>query len=129
MKLTAVSNNPLMQARWADRLDFRFIDGSCRDVLLAARDLCHCGRKLLSHPLSGSVKPNETPYKSILLSGRAGITDSASVELMEKAIITADKFGPVRRNWQTRELEDFQLVDADLIESALESALTDPLNL
>ena len=129
MKLMAVSNNPLMRARWADRLDFRFVDGSYRDVLLAARDLCHCGRRLLSHPLSGSIKPNETPYKSILLSGRAGITDSASVELMEEAVFTADKFGPVRRDWRDRELEDFQLVDADLIESALESALADPLNL
>ena len=129
MKLTVVSNNPLMQARWAERLDFRFVDGSYRDVLLAARDLCHCGRRLLSHPLSGSIKPNETPYKSILLSGRAGITDSASVELMEEAVFTADKFGPVRRDWRDRELKDFQLVDADLIESALESALADPLNL
>ena len=129
MRLTVVSNNPLVRARWADRVEIRFVDGTYRDVLLTVRDLCHAGRLLLSHPLSGSVKPNETPYKSVLLSGTAGKTDADSISLIGDAILCCEKFGPLRRAWREKELEDFQLVDLCLIESALESALEDLRNL
>ena len=126
MKLTVVSNNPLLRAKWADRIALCLVDGGCREVFLAVRDRCHRGARLLSHPLSGSVKPNETPYKSVLLAEAAGGTDAASVMLIEQAIAAADKFGPIRRRWRERELEDFRLVDLCLIESALEAAQSDP---
>jgi len=35
------------------------------------------------------------------------------------------RFGPIRRNWQERELKDFQLVDASLLAGAAESAIAD----
>jgi len=98
------------------------VDGSAAAVLLAVRDLCHRGHRLLTHPLAGSVKPNETPYKSILLSDAASGTDADSVQLIEKAIAVSDQFGPIRRNWRERELLDFQTVDASLLAAALESA-------
>ena len=41
---------------------------------------------------------------------------------------TAEKFGPIRRDWRQRELVDFQLVDLTLIDSAIESAQMDPGN-
>jgi len=120
--LILVSNNPQL-LRYRDRgLSVRYVDGSAAAVLLAVRDLCHRGHRLLTHPLAGSVKPNETPYKSILLSDAAPGTDADSVQLIEKAIAVSDQFGPIRRNWRERELLDFQTVDASLLAAALESA-------
>ncbi len=125
MKVVIFSNNPMVRESYRGRIDVCFVDGSYRDVLIRTRDECHRGHRLLSHPLSGSVKPNETLYKSIMVSKEAARADRESVELMEKAIFTADKFGPVRRNWRERELLDFQLVDLTLIDSAVESAMND----
>ncbi len=125
MKVVIISNNPMVRESYRGRIDVCFVDGSYRDVLIRTRDECHRGHRLLSHPLSGSVKPNETLYKSIMVSKEAARADRESVELMEKAIFTADKFGPVRRNWRERELLDFQLVDLTLIDSAVESATND----
>jgi hypothetical protein len=125
MKVVIISNNPMVRERYLGRIDVRFVDGSYRDVLLTTRDECHLGHRLLSHPLSGSIKPNETPYKSIMISREAERADRESIELMEKAIFTAEKFGPIRRNWRDRELKDFQFVDLTLIDSAVESAMID----
>lgn len=126
MKLLIVSNDPLVRERCPEGVALRFVEGSHRDVLVTVRDLCQSGHCLLSHPLAGSVKPNETPYRSVLLSSDAPGVDPVSVELSGQAVLTAEKFGPVRRSWREKELADFRLIDLTLIESALESALADP---
>jgi hypothetical protein len=36
-------------------------------VLLTVRDHIHSGARLLTHPQAGSVKPYETPYRSVLV--------------------------------------------------------------
>ena len=121
MKYFLITNNPLVRDRLGNDHELIYVDGSFRDVLYAVRDKCHIGHMLLSHPLSGSVKPNETLYKTVMLSKKAGKTDADSVMLIEKAIETVNKFGAVRRNWRERELDDFQVVDLTLIQSAIES--------
>lgn len=121
MKYFLITNNPLARDELQADHELVYVDGSFRDVLYAVRDKCHVGHILLSHPLSGSVKPNETLYKTVMLSKKAGKTDLESVMLIEKAIETAEKFAAVRRNWREREKNDFQLVDLTLIQSAIES--------
>lgn len=125
MKILIISNNPLILRTWDGKIPVRYIDGSAPEVLLAVRDLCHLGYRLLTHPLSGSIKPNETPYKSVLLAGTCCGTDTESILLTENAIDVVQRFGPIRRNWQERELKDFQLVDASLLAGAAESAIAD----
>lgn len=70
----------------------RYMEGEFMDVINAARDLIHKGHKLISHPLTGSVKPKETKYKSILMTADAGAIDMQSLELIENAITTTNKF-------------------------------------
>lgn len=86
------------------------------DVLIAVRDLVHKGHRLLTHPLSGSVKPFETPYKSIAVGAKAGETvDEESLILIGDAIMMAEKFRR-ERHFNERLLADFRLIDRDLIE-------------
>ena len=122
MKFIIMSNNPLVRDSYRGKYEVSYVDGTYADVLIATRDRCHAGCRLLSHPLSGSVKPNETLYKSVMISKEAGTVDFDSVMLIEGAIATAVKFGAVRRNWREQEIADFQLVDLTLIASAIESA-------
>lgn len=121
MKFFLITNNPLTKSVLEGRHELLFVDGTLLDVLFKARDYCHKGHILLTHPLSGSVKPNETLYKTIMISKKQDSTDFDSVMLIEKAIETVRKFGSVRRQWQEREKEDFQMIDMILIQSAIES--------
>ncbi len=55
------------------------------------RDKVHEGHELATHPLSGSVKPNETPYKTIMISEKKGVLDFNSLKIIEDSIATAKK--------------------------------------
>ncbi len=93
-------------------------------VFIKARDYIHLGHKLLTHPLSGSVKPGESPYKSIVLSQEAATLDMQSLLIIEDAIQMAGKFKDPgnQSKWQSKSiLEDFRVIDLDLITSGLES--------
>src|SRR3712207_9358514 len=71
------------------KLDYQ--DITYIEVLEKTRDLVHKGYTILTHPLYGSVKPNETLYRSIVLD-ETDEFDMQSLMLIEDAIATAIKF-------------------------------------
>ena len=91
-------------------------------LLEAARDRVHQGAKLLSHPLSGSVKPGETPYKSIILTMGKGDVDEQSLRLIENAILACAKFQQRCDRYRPAVDLDCRLIDWTLLEGALASA-------
>ncbi len=135
-----ITNNPLVRDKLKESIDVDYRPCSYLELLKAARDEIHEGAVLLTHPLSGSVKPGETPYKSIMLAGgkrsfsgtgagssKALKTDFASVELIESAVETCQKFLQHARWPEPEKLSeqvhrDFQVVDYTLIISAFPSA-------
>ena len=53
-----VTNNPLVLANFEKEFRIEFVDASLLDIFLLVRDYVHKGHSLLTHPLSGSIKPN-----------------------------------------------------------------------
>ena len=123
MEFIVITNNPLVEEKYADELNVDYADIPFRDVLCKVRDLVHKGHRLLTHPLSGSVKPHETPYKSVLVSARPSQMDLGEVSIIENAIITADKFAEKFPNMPQSVKEDFQLIDCTLISSGIDAVL------
>jgi hypothetical protein len=121
-----VTNNPKIQENYNSRFTVVFVRGNYREVLVQARDLIHKGHKLLTHPLMGSLKPNETPYRSVVLSDdSSGVTDSDSVMMIEDSIMVFDKFAKTARHDRgessTEKIkEDFMEIDLSLLKSALD---------
>lgn len=121
MKL--ITNNPMVRDFFKEAADIEliYIDVlGYMDVLKQARDEIHLGQVLLTHPLSGSVKPNETPYKSVAI-GKDALHDIDSLWLIEQAIATYIKFerNKALPQWTEQVREDFMVVDFDLIKNAL----------
>lgn len=117
-----ITNNKMAMEKLKDRHEIIFTDGTLMEVLITVRDYIHKGHKLLTHPLMGSVKPNETPYKTVLISKINGETiDMDSVTLIENSIHTAEKFinNKPTPDWPERVLQDFMLIDYDLIYNAI----------
>jgi len=56
-----ITNNEWVHNKYRQLYDIIYIEGSYRDVLVKTRDKLHEGHELLTHPLSSSIKPNETP--------------------------------------------------------------------
>ncbi|SET79617.1 hypothetical protein SAMN05660297_03535 [Natronincola peptidivorans] len=123
MKPVIVTNNPKVIESYKELCKIVFIEGEYMDVLIAVRDYIHKGHELLTHPLSGSIKPNETPYKSALISSDVGQMNISSTTIIEDSILTAKKFIENKKTplWTESILEDFSEIDFRLLESAMGS--------
>jgi hypothetical protein len=90
-KKIIITNNPLVSdISCSDKVEYHDID--YLGVLIKVRDKIHLGHWLLTHPLYGSVKPGETPYRTVLLSAERGSLDEQSLIMVEESIETFKKF-------------------------------------
>lgn len=123
MKNIIVTNNKLVFEKYKDSFEVDYIENmNYLEVLYYVRDMIHAGHKLLTHPLSGSVKPNETPYKSIIISKHKKELDEEGLIILEESILTAKKFlgNKATPNWTDRVLNDFMTIDLSLIENVID---------
>lgn len=120
--VNVLTNNDLIREKYSENLDITFIAGQYIDVLKSARDMVHKGSRLITHPLMGSIKPNETPFRSIIMSKGTEL-DIESLTIIESSIATTEKFQSDNKVpcWDENVLDDFRFVDLKLFESALES--------
>ncbi|MCI8638004.1 MAG: GrdX protein [Coprococcus sp.] len=116
-----ITNNPLVEEKLGKDQDVEYENLSFEETLKKVRDRIYLGHRLLTHPLSGSVKPNETPYKSVMVSKQAGALDLRSAEIIESAIHACGKFQFRSDKYKPEVYKDFQVVDCTLIESAIPS--------
>lgn len=117
-----LTNNPLvpscMEGRGLYTIRFQ-PERSFREILVEARDMVYAGHILYTHPLAGSIKPNETPYKSLIVSMAVHGFDPQHGEMIANAIAVFDKFKPLQRSLSPSVLEDFQLIDYTLLAGAI----------
>jgi len=120
--LIIVTNNPLSKEKFSKYYDVTFIDGDVESVYKVVRDRIHLGYRLLTHPLMSSVKPNETPYRTVCVTKKKyEQVDFKSLQLIENSIMELKKFlsiAPVPE-YMSEVLYDFQVIDYDLIFHAL----------
>lgn len=116
-----VTNNPLVKEKIEENYNIDFVDGGILDVMEKLRNMIHKGSVLLTHPLSGSIKPGQTPYKSVMIHIVEGSVDADSLLMIEDAIDNCKKF--VKRVDEFREGtdEDKRFIDYTLILSGIES--------
>jgi hypothetical protein len=114
-----VTNNLRVHSELGDSYHVEYKEGSYRDVLITVRDYIYEGHALLTHPLAGSIKPNETPYRTVAVSKDKHKLDLESADVILSSIQTCDKFCMKPKEYSEEVLEDFQQIDYSLICSAL----------
>ena len=115
-----VTNNPLVAECLPKDYAVDYENITYREILVKVRDLVYAGHRMYTHPLSGSVKPNETPYKSIVVDKAPGAFSMEACNLMSNALITFDKFKPLNVVYSDYHHQDFQLIDYTLLCGALD---------
>jgi hypothetical protein len=103
----------------------RFIEGTARDVFIAARDLVHQGWRLLTHPLYGNFRPLQQPFRSVLLQNpslSSASVDMDSLELLEKALafyVLPKEASAANARFASNTLEDLAFLDMELMKESL----------
>lgn len=126
MEKVIITNNKSVYEKYNDKFEFVFNeDYSYRDILDMVRAKIHEGYELLTHPLSGSIKPNETPFKTIIISKEKGKLDYQGLNIIEESIMAFDKFYQNKKipNWTERVLDDFRVIDLSLIENVIKKLI------
>ena len=122
MKL--ITNNPKFIEENLKDIEIEYLDMSYIDILRKVRDYVHENWEIVTHPLYGSVKPNETIYRTIVMKENNSL-DITSVNLISDAILTFKKFRNNREvpQWTDRVKDDFSVIDHDLIINAINRIL------
>jgi hypothetical protein len=121
-QILIVTNNPMCLNKFNEKYEVEFLNGGMMNVLKTVRNHVHEGNLLLTHPLSSSIKPNEMPYKTVIITKlKKEAIDLQSVNFIEEAIHTTEKFIKDRGTpaWSDKILNDFMLIDYDIINHAL----------
>lgn len=120
MDFFLVTNNPLVEDRYP-HLPLDSFDGSLIELLIRVRNYVHKGHSLLTHPLSGSLKPGRIPYKTIALSCFKNGLDPLSLRYIENSIEVFNKTVLSEPEcWSQESLSDYAVVDLSHLEAALE---------
>ena len=89
MSYLIVTNNSKCYDYYKDRYEVEYNpDWTYLEVLIRVRDLVHTGAQLITHPMAGSLKPNQTPFRSVVL-GSESMEDKEpwwDVTLVENSI-------------------------------------------
>ena len=123
-----VTNNSLCRDKYQELIPVDFLEGKgYMDVLLAVRDYIQKGWRLETHPMTGSLKPNQTPYQSIMVSELPREQEEFYSQEMtiENSILSCRKFLEIKQtpNWTEEIRKDFMIVDLSLIEGAIQKVL------
>lgn len=116
-----VTNNPSCLHRFRGRMQVIYNGTwSCVEVLCQVRVLLGQGLSLITHPLAGSLKPNQTPYRSVMLAprGPASRSSGADLHLLELALercVCCLRDRPLP-GYSRRILQDFQTLDCSFLE-------------
>lgn len=116
-----VTNNDRAKEKWQTCVREAILLDSYEAVLEKARDLVHTNHKLLTHPQCSSLKPNQTPYKTILLYGGKEKSTAEDICLIEGAIEAFKKWNAVKRApvYHEKIANDYKTIDLSMIENVI----------
>lgn len=119
-----ITNNPMVYRKITNIKVIFLKDSSLLEILIKVRDEIHRGAKLLTHPLTGSIKPNESPFKSILISRDENRElNLESLNIISNSIEVVEKFlkDGYRKDMPIEIMKDFQTIDLAIIESGVKN--------
>lgn len=117
---TIVTNNPKVKDEYSN---VSFIDGTVEEVFYFVRKELHGGKKLLTHPLSASLKMLHSPYRSIVISNDEKTIDIMSIDIIENSILKYKQHTDGRMV-DEKNKKDYSFIDLTLLNSACEELLS-----
>ncbi len=118
-----ITNNPIVKN--INNAEICFVRGDQRQVLYQVLNKVAGGHTLLSHPLAGSIKTEDNPYRSVVLSTSITEADLSTLNMLEYCLGKVES--GVRDGMQSRQLDqlarDFQMIDKELLDNALQSLI------
>lgn len=121
-KMILVTNNNRVFEKYKDQVKVILKD-SYEKVLIKSRDLVYTGHSLLTHPQASSLKPNQTPYRSVLLYTEVSDDEMKSILLIEKCIENYKQWQKIAKtpvHYPVSVEDDFKTIDLSVIDNIMQ---------
>ncbi|MEA4848083.1 MAG: GrdX family protein [Clostridiaceae bacterium] len=120
VNIRSLTNNPMVINKRCSYIEG--IEGDPLYVFRAVKSEILKGCKLITHPLTGSIRPDISPYKTVMISDSTGNFDYEGLRIIENAIEYTESLysNSLRHKWDEASLKDFQFVDYDLIKGFID---------
>lgn len=120
-KAIIITNNDRVYEKYKKEMQVILLD-SYEDVLIKTRDMVYNRHILLTHPQASSLKPNQTPYRSVVVYPKGEEDNMKDIMLIEKCIETYrqwQEIAPTPKNYAEKVVNDFKTIDLSVIENII----------
>jgi grdX protein len=120
-KAILITNNDKVYLKYKDKLQCIFIE-KYEEVLIKVRDMVYDRHILLTHPQASSLKPNQTPYRSVVLYPQGNEDNMKDILLIEKCLETFKQWQNISltpENYSDKIAEDFKVIDLSIIDNII----------
>lgn len=120
-KAILITNNDRVYEKYKEVLTVVLVD-SYEEVLIKARDMVYDRHILLTHPQASSLKPNQTPYRSVVVYPKGEEDNTNDILLIEKCLETYyqwQEIAPTPRRYEDRVAYDFKTIDLSVIDNII----------
>lgn len=120
-KAILVTNNDRVYEKYKDQMTVILLD-TYEEVLIKARDLVYDRHVLLTHPQASSLKPNQTPYRSIVVYPKGEEDNIKDIMLIEKCLqVFAEwqEIAPSPEKYEGKVANDFKTIDLSVIDNII----------
>ncbi len=116
-----ITNNDWVSEKYKGMMNIIFLN-SYEEVLVKAKDMAYDGHHLLTHPQASSLKPNQTPYRSVIVYPSDGDDNTSDILLIEKNLeifYQWQKIAPTPGNYTDGVVRGFKVFDASMMDSII----------
>jgi grdX protein len=120
-KVILITNNDKVYLKYKDKLQCIFTE-KYEEVLIKVRDMVYDRHILLTHPQASSLKPNQTPYRSVVLYPQGNEDNMKDILLIEKCLETFKQWQNISltpENYSDKIAEDFKVIDLSIIDNII----------
>lgn len=120
-KATLITNNDRVYEKYKDTLPVILLE-DYEEVLLKTRDMVYDRHTLLTHPQASSLKPNQTPYRSVVVYPKGNEDNTKDILLIEKCIETFrqwQEIAPTPKDYAEKVANDFKTIDLSVVDNII----------
>lgn len=120
-KAVLVTNNDRVYEKYKDIIQVILLD-TYEEVLLKVRDMVYDRHLLLTHPQASSLKPNQTPYRSVVVYPKGQEDNMKDILLIEKCIEVFrewQEIAPSPESYQEKVSNDFKTIDLSVVDNII----------
>ena len=120
-KAILITNNHRVYEKYKDEKKIILLN-TYEEVLIKVRDMVYDRHLLLTHPQASSLKPNQTPYRSVVVYPKGNEDNMKDIMLIDKCVQVYyewQEIAPSPAKYADKVANDFKTIDLSVVDNII----------